>query len=149
MIYKINNHKKEVAEKIHSIFQVSYAVEAKILKVVDFPPLKRQVSQFLQSENHFYAYKKNKEMAAVIEIDNNKNTTHIQSLVVYPKYFRQGIASKLVAFILKNYESEIFTVETGADNVPAIKLYQSFNFKETKQYDAEFNIRKIKLELKS
>ena len=88
-------------------------------------------------------------MAAVIEIDNNKNITHIQSLVVHPKYFRQGIASKLVAFILKNYDTEIFTVETGVDNVPAIKLYQSFNFKETKQYDAEFNIRKIKLELKS
>jgi len=37
MIIKINNKKKKIAKEIRAIFQVSYTVEASILKVVDFP----------------------------------------------------------------------------------------------------------------
>ena len=44
MIIKINNKKNKIAEEIRAIFQASYAVEAKMLKANDFPPLKRTVS---------------------------------------------------------------------------------------------------------
>ena len=124
MIIKINNKEKEIAEEIRAIFQVSYTVEADILRAVDFPPLKRTVSQFMNSNSEFYAYYLIKNIAGVIEIENDEGLTHIQSLVVYPKYFRNGIGSKLVQFILDTYKSKIFTVETGIDNHPAIKLYK-------------------------
>ena len=146
MIIKINNKEKEIAEEIRAIFQVSYAVEAKMLKAIDFPPLKRTVSQFLKSDSEFYAYYLIENIAGVIEIENNENLTHIQSLVVYPKYFRNGIGRKLVQFILATYKSKIFTVETGIDNHPAIKLYKGQGFQEQQQWDTNHGVRKVRFE---
>ena len=146
MIIKINNKENKIAEEIRAIFQVSYAVEAKMLKAVDFPPLKRTVSQFLKSDSEFYAYYLTKNIAGVIETENDEDLTHIQSLVVYPKYFRNGIGRKLVQFTLDTYRSKLFTVETGIDNNPAIKLYESFGFQELKQWDTNHGIRKIRFE---
>ena len=146
MIIKINNKKHEIANKILDIFQSSYAVEAQILKAVNFPPLQRTVSQFLTSNSEFYAYYLIKDIAGVIEIENDEDSTHIQSLVVYPKYFRNGIGRKLVQFILDNYKAEIFTVETGIDNRPAIKLYKNFGFQEQEQWDTNHGVRKVRFE---
>ena len=146
MIIKINNKENKIAEEIRAIFQVSYTVEAEMLKAIDFPPLKRTVSQFLNSDSEFYAYYLIKNIAGVIEIENDEDLTHIQSLVVYPNYFRNGIGRKLVQFILDNYKSKIFTVETGIDNHPAIKLYKSFGFQEQAQWDTNHGVRKVRFE---
>ena len=146
MFIKINNNETKIAEEIRAIFQVSYAVEAEILKAVDFPLLKRTVSQFMDINSEFYAYYLTRNIAGVIEIDNDQNITHIQSLVVDPKYFRKGIGRKLVQFTLDTYRSKLFTVETGIDNQPAIKLYTSFGFQELKQWDTNHGIRKIRFE---
>ena len=146
MIIKINNKKNKIAEEIRAIFQASYTVEAKMLKAVDFPPLQRTVSQFMNSNSEFYAYYLVENIAGVIEIENDKDLTHIQSLVVYPKYFRNGIGSKLVQFILDAYTSKIFTVETGIDNHPAIKLYKNFGFQKQRQWDTNHGVRKVRFE---
>mgnify|MGYP006207731713 CR=1 FL=1 len=144
MIIKINNKKNKIAKEIRDIFQSSYAVEAKMLKAIDFPPLKRTISQFLNSNSEFYAYYLNQNIAGLIEIKNNQDLTHIQSLVVYPKYFRKGIGRKLVQFILDTYKSSIFTVETGVENIPAVELYKSFDFKEKKQWDTDHGVIKVR-----
>ena len=146
MIIKINNKENKIAEEIRAIFQASYAVEAKMLKAIDFPPLQRTVSQFLKSDSEFYAYYLTKNIAGVIEIENDEDLTHIQSLVVYPKYFRNGIGRKLVQFILDNYKAKTFTVETGIDNHPAIKLYKSVGFQEQEQWDTNHGVRKVRFE---
>ena len=135
----------EISKEIHSIFQASYKIEAKLLQATDFPPLKRTISEFSDSNNSFYAYYLEKDIAGVIEIDDNSKSTHIQSLVVYPKYFRQGIAKQLVQFVLDSYTSKLFTVETGLDNKPAIQLYTSFDFEKIKQFNTNHGVRKIRL----
>ncbi|MBT3418642.1 MAG: GNAT family N-acetyltransferase [Flavobacteriales bacterium] len=144
MIIKIDNKRNAIAKEIRNIFQSSYAIEAEMLKAIDFPPLKRTISQFLNSNSEFYAYYLNQNIAGLIEIKNNQDLTHIQSLVVYPKYFRKGIGRKLVQFVLGTYKSIIFTVETGVDNYPAIKLYISLGFEEQNQWDTNHGIRKVK-----
>jgi len=146
LIIKIDNKKIEISKEIHSIFQASYKIEAELLQATDFPPLKRTVSEFSNSNNSFYAYYIDKDMSGVIEVENNSESTHIQSLVVYPKYFRQGIAKQLVQFVLDSYTSKLFTVETGLANQPAIKLYTGFDFQETKQWDTSHGVRKIRFE---
>jgi ribosomal protein S18 acetylase RimI-like enzyme len=144
MIVKIDNKRNQIALEIRRIFQASYAIEAKMLKAIDFPPLKRTISQFIDSNSEFYAYYMKQNIAGLIEISSNQSITHIQSLVVYPKYFRQGIGKKLVMFVLDTYTSTDFTVETGIDNHPAIKLYISLGFEEQNQWDTNHGIRKIK-----
>ena len=146
MIIKINNKSNKIAKEIRDIFQASYAIEAEMLKAIDFPPLKRTISQFLNSNSEFYAYYLNQNIAGVIEIENNQDLTHIQSLVVYPKYFRKGIGRKLVQFVLDTYKSIIFTVETGVDNHPAIQLYTSLGFEEQDQWNTNHGVRKVRFE---
>ena len=148
MIKKLDHKIIGISEKIHSIFQESYAVEATLLKAKDFPPLNRDIDDFLNSESEFYGYFKNQEMVAVIEIKNNKDSTHIQSLVVAPKFFRQGIAQSLISYLFESFDSTHFTVETGADNQPAVTLYEKNGFVEIERYYAEFEIRKVRFERK-
>ena len=146
MVIKINNKETKIAEEIRAIFQVSYAVEAEILKAVDFPLLKRTVSQFMDINSEFYAYYLTRNIAGVIEIDNHQDITHIQSLVVDPKYLSNGVGRKLVQLILDTFKSKLFTVETGIDNQPAIKLYESFGFQEREQWEKNHSIRKVRFE---
>ena len=146
MIIKIDNKKIEISKEIYSIFQASYKIEAELLQATNFPPLNRTISEFSNSNNSFYANYLDNDIAGVIEVDDNGESTHIQSLVVYPKYFRQGIAKQLVQFVLDSYVSKQFTVETGLDNKPAIKLYTRFNFQETKQWNTNHGVRKIRFE---
>jgi len=146
MIIKINNKRKKIAKEIRDIFQVSYAVEADMLKAIDFPPLKRTISQFFDSNSEFYAYYLTQNIAGVIEIESNRGLTHIQSLVVYPRYFRKGIGRKLVQFILDTYKPSTFTVETGLDNHPAIRLYKSCDFIEQYQWDTNHGVTKVRFQ---
>lgn len=146
MIKKLDHKIIGISEKIRSIFQSSYAVEAKLLQAKDFPPLKRAIDDFLNSETEFYGYYENQEIVAVIEIENNKDSTHIQSLVVNPKFFRQGIAQSLISYLFDSLDSSIYTVETGAENQPAVTLYKKNGFVEIEQYYAEFDIRKVRFE---
>ncbi len=148
MIKKLDHKIIGISEKIHSIFQESYAVEAKLLQAKDFPPLKRAIDDFLNSETEFYGYFRNQEMAAVIELKSNKDSTHIQSLVVDPKFFRQGIAQSLISYLLDSFDSALYTVETGVANQPAVTLYEKNGFVEIERYYAEFDIRKVRFERK-
>jgi len=146
MIKKLNNKDIVIAKKIRLVFQVSYAIEAKLLNATNFPPLNRTLNDFINCDTQFYGYWKNEALTAVVEIRDNQNSTLIQSLVVDPLYFRQGIAGKLINFVFENYNSKTFNVETGLANLPAIKLYERFGFSEVKQYDTDVGIRKIRFE---
>lgn len=145
MIKKLQNTDIEISKKIHSVFQASYAVEAKILKAIDFPPLRRPLENYRESKTDFLGFIKNEELAGVIEINHANDHTRIASLVIDPHFFRQGIGSQLIDFVFNAYESDIFIVETGLDNGPAIGLYKKFGFIEVKQWDTDFGIRKIRL----
>lgn len=147
MITRLKHKEYETAQQIQVVFQASYAVEAKLLKAVDFPPLKRTINEFINSKTDFYGYWKDDVLAGVIEVRNKEKLTHIQSLVVHPDNFRQGVASQLLQFVFDNYHTETFMVETGVDNYPAIALYQRFGFREVKQWDTDHGIRKIRFEV--
>lgn len=146
MIKKLENNSVEVADKIQSIFYQSYTVEAKLLDVVNFPPLKRPLESFLKSENLFFGYFENVELVGVIELEHLNSHIDINSLVVNPRYFRSGIAGKLLSFIFDNFDAKLFTVETGANNASAVKLYEKFGFKAVRLFDTDLGIKKIGFE---
>lgn len=146
MIEKLQHTNVEIAKNIRSVFQVSYAVEAKLLNAIDFPPLKRPLENYVNSNTTFFGYFKNKELAGVIEINHTNDFTYINSLVVAPKFFRQGIAKQLIEFVFDTFNSNLFMVETGLDNEPATTLYKKFGFTEIKQWDTDHGIRKIQFE---
>ena len=146
MIKQINNTNVSISYKIYNLFQLSYKKEADILKVTNFPPLSRRVDDILNSENCFFAYFFKDDFLGIIELDDSENL-HIQSLVVNPDFFRKGIASQLIDFVLLKYKKRTLTVETALSNYPAVNLYKRYGFRKLYTYDAEFNIRKIRLVL--
>jgi ribosomal protein S18 acetylase RimI-like enzyme len=146
MIEKLKNSDLEIAKKMRLIFQASYKVEATLLNVTNFPPLKRPLENYTESNTEFYGYSINEVLAAVVEIDTNNNYILIRSLVVHPDFFRQGIAGKLIKFVFETFKSNLFVVETGLENGPATKLYEKFGFVEVHQWDTNHGIRKIKFE---
>lgn len=147
MLQKLNNSNPAVAEAIRNVFQASYAVEAEILKAVDFPPLKRPIEKYIDTDTEFYGYLIGDEIVAVTELRLHPHFIHIQSLVVHPKHFRKGIASKMMNFILDSFaDCPRFMVETGVDNKPASDLYRKFGFYEIHQWDTDHGVRKIRFE---
>ena len=149
MIAKLNHKGITIAKKIHCVFQVSYAIESKLLDVKDFPPLKRSINDLQKSNTSFFGFWKDECLAAVIEIEKFETSIDICSLIVDPVYFRQGIATKLLRFARKYFNSETITVETALANKAAISLYKNFGFKELKQWQASGGIRKIKFSFKN
>jgi ribosomal protein S18 acetylase RimI-like enzyme len=146
MIKKLNHSLQDTAEEIRAVFQASYAVEAKLLQASDFPPLKRSLAEFLESKNDFFGFFSEGQLAGVVEVDQGKASTHIQSLVVDPRFFRQGIGTALVRFVLKHYVCQRFTVETGLENGPATALYLGFGFVPIHEYDTDHGVRKVRFE---
>ena len=146
MIKRLENDDIEVSKRIRAVFQSSYKVEAKLLNAIDFPPLKRPLKSYVNSNTEFFGYLKDGELAGVIEIEHNNSFTDINSLVVSSTFFRQGIARKLMEFVFHTFDSNLFVVETGLENGPANELYKKFDFKEVKQWNTDHGIRKIKFE---
>lgn len=149
MIRKLDPADLSVAGEIREVFQASYAVEAKLLGAVDFPPLKRPLESFLRSENEFYGIREQGRLAGVAEVVPGEKSVHIQSLVVHPEFFRQGIGGALVSFVLERFSPPVFTVETGLENHPATELYHKFGFREVGQYDTDHGVRKVRFERRS
>lgn len=146
MIVKLENQNRSISEKMMQVFHDSYSVEAKLLDATDFPPLKRKLEDYINSKNKFFGYFQNEVLAGVIEIAEKPEFIHIQSLVVDPNYFRNGIGKSLMNFTLNNIDTSLFIVETGLKNEPAIQLYEKLGFMKIKEWDTEHGIRKISLE---
>lgn len=147
MIVSLINSDINISKKIRFVFQASYKVEAKLLNAIDFPPLKRPLEDYLKSNSKFFGYWKNENLAGVVEIrHSDKSYTHIRSLVVDPRFFRQGIASELIEFVLNRFDTNLFVVETGLGNVPATQLYHKYGFTKVKEWDTDHGVRKVKFE---
>jgi ribosomal protein S18 acetylase RimI-like enzyme len=148
MIEKLQNAALETAAKIKVVYEVSYAVEAKLLNAINFPPLQRKLEGYTNSSNDFYGFLVNNQIAGVIELDLKEQSVHIQSMVVDPAFFRRGIARKLITHALEIYDVNHITVETGAANGPATQLYLKNGFTEIGQYETDHGIRKVRFEMR-
>lgn len=145
---KLDNSDQKVASSIYNIFQKSYKIEAKIVGVLDFPPLSRRVLHIKNSKTLFYGFIEKETLAAVIEIDIQGKRLNIDSLTVDPRFFRKGIADKLISHIFTIFEFDQAYVETAVVNGPAIHLYKKHGFAEIKKWTPDHGIQKLAMSTK-
>lgn len=145
MITTLENSNEVVAQQIHAVFQNSYIVEAEIIGVSDLPPLSRSRQDILNAKTDFYGFIHNTCVAAVVEVNSFPTKLEINSLTVDPKFFRQGIAGLLLQYILTSFDVELATVETAAQNAPAIKLYEKYGFRIIKKWTPSHGIEKVEM----
>jgi len=143
MITKLENWHKDIANQIYTIFQSSYKVEAQLIGVLDFPPLLRSTKDIVNAKSEFYGYHDDNCLAAVFEIVVEDNKLEINSFTVDPKYFRKGIADKLIRYIFETFEFTVAIVETAVVNEPAINLYKKHGFVEFKRWTPSHGIEKL------
>ncbi|WP_042143645.1 MULTISPECIES: N-acetyltransferase [unclassified Pseudoalteromonas] len=130
---------------MYDVFQSSYKIEAELIGTDNFPPLSRGINDIRNSKTDFYGYFDDKCLAAVIEIEMNVNNLEINSLTVDPRFFRRGIADKLIAYVLTSIAHDKAIAETAVVNEPAIKLYQKHGFVEFKRWTPSHGIEKLAL----
>lgn len=143
MIKKIDNANAVIAKNIFSIFQCSYKIEAQLIGTLDFPPLSRSAKDIANCKADFYGFNDNNRLAAIIEIAVEGKRLEINSLTVDPKYFRKGIADKLLHYILTSFDLNEVIVETAVVNTPAINLYKKHGFSEFKRWTPSHGIEKL------
>lgn len=68
MIERLHNNELETSKKIRSVFQVSYKIEAELLKATNFPPLKRPLEDYVKSNTDFYGYSKNEVLVGLLKL---------------------------------------------------------------------------------
>ena len=143
MITKLDNSNEDIADKIFTIFQNSYKIEAQLIGVDDFPPLLRSLENIKKSKTQFYGFKEGNSLAAIIEVVFENKLMDINSLTVDPQFFRKGIADKLMEYILTKFNCLKAVVETAVVNTPAINLYKKHGFAEFKRWTPSHGIEKL------
>ncbi len=146
MITLVTQKNIVVAKKIYLLFQRSYSVEKRIIGATVFPPLNRSIADFSKSKNIFYAFCRGDFFIGLIEVVVNSENTHIQSLVVDPDFFKRGVGSALLSYVLKKHKKPIFSVETAIKNLPATRLYEKHGFVRVFEWNTNHGVKKIRFE---
>ncbi|MBR1416910.1 MAG: GNAT family N-acetyltransferase [Bacilli bacterium] len=83
----------------------------------------------LQKEfEKIYGYYINNELIAFIHIQIMIDEADIVNIIVDKKYRRNGIATKLIDYVIKKYQFKALNLEVKENN-PAINFYQNLGFK--------------------
>lgn len=135
----------KVAAEIHRVMMAAYQVEAGLLGVSDFFPLRRTVDQILSSRSLFLGAFDSDQLAAVAEIEAAAEPVNIAALVVAPDHFRKGLATALLQSVLTLYQDHDLTVSTGLLNRPALLLYDKLGFREHRRWSTHDGIPMITL----
>ncbi|MGB0837601.1 MAG: GNAT family N-acetyltransferase [Flavobacteriaceae bacterium] len=138
----------ENAAKLKEIWDLSYPHEAKYLNIdlESFPPLSRTISQFMECPSDFIVKDSSEGLQCAMELISLDKGLMIRSFVVHPDYFRQGLGTLMMNYVLESYSGP-YLVETGAKNTPAIALYEKFGFQIYACYRSA-GILKVKMKYK-
>lgn len=137
---------KAVAEEIRVVLYDAYLVEAGILGVEDFVPLRRTANQIASAEACFFGIRRASELAAVAELEDPEPLhAHIGSLAVSPRCFRQGMGTALLGHIIRIRGEGTLTVSTARRNRPALELYERNGFKPAREWETPDGISMLTL----
>ena len=129
------NSDAEVAGAIHAVMLAAYRVEAELLGVKDFAPLRRAPAQIRGSASQFLGICVAGTLAAVAELETSlPGCVHIVALVVRPNLFRTGLATAVLKHIFGTHAGQAVTVATAAGNRPALSLYAAHGFREQRRW---------------
>jgi len=140
MIQLVNHHDEKVARSILLIQLPAYKVEADLIGFDGIPQLLDTIEDIKNSSELFLGKLEGSKLVGFLSYEDTDEQIDICRLVVDPNHFRKGIASELLNFVLtvKANEKKV-VVSTGAKNVPAITLYERYNFKKVADIEIESN----------
>jgi len=146
VIVKLDHADADVARQIKSLHDVAYAAEARLLGLKEFPPLNRTLESYANANSTFFGCRRDGSYIGSVELDvDNSSVFDISSLVVDPRFSRQGIATKLMKHVLSIVGPRRVVVSTGAANYPAINLYEGLGFQKADEWTTDDGLRIVEL----
>lgn len=132
MIIPLSLHDHEVVEQVWSLQHTAYRLEALAVGLTEYPPLPDTFESLRNITEQFYGYyaeDAGELLGAIATTSSIPSTLGITRLMVHPNYFRQGIGSALLNYVISEH-SEMKTIEVtaGTLNVPAVSLYRQYGF---------------------
>lgn len=145
-VERLDPRQESCAQEILRVSLASYRVEAELLGVEDFPPLRETVAAVRESEGLFCGTRLEGRLAGVCEVQAEALGQGIARLVVDPEFFRRGVARALMDFVVASCRRPL-RVQTGAKNLPALGLYRSYGFEVCRERRHPSGIEVVELVL--
>ncbi|WP_222719876.1 GNAT family N-acetyltransferase [Actinokineospora xionganensis] len=119
------------ATAVHAVGLRSYRVEADLIGFDGIPPLHESLADMRAQPLRWLGCRADGvPVAFVAWRQDGTDTIDIDRLCVDPSWFRRGLATTLLRALLDRTEGDV-TVSTGAENTPAVSLYQRAGFLRT------------------
>jgi len=136
MIRLLDLNEIEIVRDILALQKASYIIEAELINFYEIPPLKDTFETIKECDEIFFGYYINESLAGIISYKISEKVLDIHRVAIHPRFFRRGVAGKLIAFI-ENLQRDISKIEvcTGKKNTPAINLYLKNGYKEVKDIE--------------
>lgn len=128
-----------VASNVHAVGLRAYAVEAELIGFDGIPALSESLQDMMAQPLRWLGVVTGEgKVAAFVawQTGTGQHVTHVDRVCVDPVWFRRGLASCLLDHLLtKVIDSGEVRVSTGADNQPAVKLYERLGFRRTVDFE--------------
>lgn len=136
MIKNLDIKRDDIAKAVLDLQIESYKIEAEIIQFYDIPTLKDTIESIRKCDEIFHGYFIDGTLAGIISCKIEDNTLDIHRVAVHPKFFKKGIAKKLLNFI-ERYDKNVrkIIVCTGKENTPAVNLYLRMGYKEVRDIE--------------
>ncbi len=149
-IVALDQADEKIAREIKTLHNAAYTVEAQLLGLEKFPPLRRTLGSFTGAKSAFFGYMHQGSCVGLVELEiENISIVEVSSLVIHPKFHRRGIATKLMTYVLSEAQNRRVIVSTAAGNYPAIGLYEGLGFHIVDQWTTEGGIDIVQLAMGS
>ncbi|MEU8617274.1 GNAT family N-acetyltransferase [Streptomyces sp. NPDC048623] len=142
------------AAAVHEVGRRAYAVEADLIGFDGIPALHESLPDMQARPLRWLAtMTSDGRVAAFVAWQTHAGTdprvTVIDRVCVDPVWFRRGLASRLLNHLLTEVvDSGEVRVSTGADNRPAVTLYQRLGFSRAADYEPVPGLRMASLVLR-
>ncbi|WP_445614064.1 GNAT family N-acetyltransferase [Geobacillus sp. YF-1] len=146
MIAELHIADYETAVMVLHLQRRAYTIEAQIIGSTALPPLRDTIASLQRCGERFFGYFQGERLVGAIACERNGKTLHLCRLMVDPDYFRQGIASALLDFVIKQEPSiNEIVVTTGSGNVPALRFYERHGFRAIERIETPEGMELMKL----
>lgn len=118
-----------ILSRVMEIQKKAYLVEAEYIKNMNLPPLYETSEQVRSAGETWVGHMIREQLAGFISYKIYDNhICDIHRLAVDPQFFRNGIATALLSYVLSLPQINEWQVSTAKANKPAIHLYEKYGF---------------------
>jgi ribosomal protein S18 acetylase RimI-like enzyme len=147
LIQRIDITDHQWASDLLEVQTLAYRVEANLIGYDTIPPLHEDLAALQATDETFLGYVSDGKIYGALSYTRDGGIVDICRVYVHPSHFRKGIAQALLLHLLQLEENaDKVVVSTGADNLPAVRLYQKHGFVEVGQTEVATGIHITHLE---